>query len=157
MRKAADNAALTKMAVFLCVGLGALVLGMEAQGGGSAVPQKLVGTWSRNVTQANWNKYGQGQSGFPVGVWTMVIKKGGGVDFYTPGGFFPSCTSCIPDFTTRFSAAGARLTVSPVPVCPTTKGVYGWKVSGRALTLRVIADKQCGPRNALYAGVWKRR
>jgi len=122
----------------------------------NAVPATIVGAWSRNATQANWNKYGQ--SGFPVGVWTMVIKKSGGVDFYTPGGYRPGCIAkhtCISDFTTGFAVVGARLTVASVPVC-TTKGTYGWKVSGQSLTLRLIADKQCGPREALYTGIWKR-
>ena len=130
--------------------------GIAAATEASAVPAKLVGAWSRNATQANWNKYGQGQQGFPVGVWTMVIKKSGGVEFYTPGGYISGCKKCIPDFVTDFSVAGARLTVATVPVC-STKGTYGWKVSGRLLTLKVIADKQCGPREALFTGVWKRK
>jgi hypothetical protein len=47
-----------------------------------AVPSKLVGAWTRNVKQADYNKYGLGQQGFLVGVWTMVVKKNGEVDFY---------------------------------------------------------------------------
>ena len=40
----------------------------------SAVPAKVVGVWTRNVTRADWTRYGPG-SREPVGVWTMVVKK----------------------------------------------------------------------------------
>jgi hypothetical protein len=55
------------------------------------LPPKVVGAWNRNVTQANWSNYKQ--SGFPVGVWTIVVSKGGGVKVYTPGGYRPGCIS----------------------------------------------------------------
>ena len=130
--------------------------GIAAPTEANAVPATIVGGWSRNATQANFSKYGQ--SGFPVGVWTMVIKKSGAVAFYTPGAYSSGCVAkhtCFSDFTTSFAVAGADLTVASVPVCA-TKGTYGWKVSRRSLTLRLIADKQCGPREALYTGIWKR-
>ncbi len=120
------------------------------------LPPTVVGAWNRNVTQANWSKYKQ--SGFPVGVWTIVVSKGGGVEVYTPGGYRPGCIAtktCIPDFSTSFFIIRS-LTIASVPVC-TTKGTYGWKASGRSLTLKAIADRQCGPREALFTGVWKRK
>jgi hypothetical protein len=119
-----------------------------------SVPQQLVGGWSRNVTAANWEQYGA--PGYSVGPWTILILKSGAVDVFIGSGYPPRCGSCVADFTTRISVAGARLTVAPVPVCSTTKGTYGWKVSGRLLTLKLIADKKCGPREALFTGVWKR-
>ena len=128
-----------------------------------AVPAKLVGVWNRSVTQANYVKYGQGQRGFPVGVWHMVIKQNGAVAFYTPDGYFANCKACLPYFTDHFSTAGARLTAGPSigieseDPCDKTRGVYGWSVSGRSLTLKVIADKKCRPREALLTGVWKRK
>jgi hypothetical protein len=61
----------------------------------------------------------------------------------------------VRDFSTSFAVAGGRLTVDTSPVC-TTKGTYSWRVSGQLLTLSVIADKQCRPRQALFNGVWKR-
>jgi len=63
---------------------------------------------------------------------------------------------CPAYFTTSLSVAGGRLTFNSVPVCA-SKGVYSWKVSGKSLTLRTVADKQCGPRIALFTGVWKRK
>jgi hypothetical protein len=151
------QAALRYSAVVLAVAAAVpIASGIAAAMEASAVPSKLVGAWSRNATLANWNKYGQG--GFPVGVWTMVVKKSGGVDLYTPGGYKPGCIAkktCFPDFLTAIAVTGTHLTVAAVPVCP-TKGTYAWKVSGRSLALKAIADKQCGPREALFNGVWKR-
>jgi hypothetical protein len=117
------------------------------------LPPKVVGAWNRNVTQANWSNYKQ--SGFPVGVWTIVVSKGGGVKVYTPAGYRPGCIAtktCNPDFSTSFFII-RNLTIASVPVC-TTKGTYGWKASGRSLTLKAIADRQCGPREALFTGLW---
>lgn len=153
-RKAAWRCSALVLAVSLIV---PVTSGIAAATEASAFPAKLVGGWSRNVTQANWDKYGLSGPGVVVGVWTMRIKKGGGVDFYAPGGFFPNCKTCLPDFTERFSVAGARLTVSAgaIQLCP-RRAVYGWKLSGRALTLKVIADK-CNFRKAVFNGIWKRK
>jgi hypothetical protein len=60
------------------------------------LPPAVVGAWNRNVTEANWSKYifsKATHSGFPVGVWTIVVSKGGGVKVYTPGGYRPGCIS----------------------------------------------------------------
>jgi hypothetical protein len=143
----------------LAVGTGVVLLlltssashGMAAFLGSSAVPAKLVGCWQRNVTAADFRRAGA-PAGFPTGVWSIAIKKGGGLATFTPR------TSCrgSADFTTSIAVTGGRLTIRAVPVCP-TKGVYGWSVSGTRLTLRAFADKACSPRRGLYAGVWKRR
>lgn len=124
----------------------------------AAVPAKLVGVWNRNVTVANWSRYSDVGIG-PTGVWTMVIKQGGGVDFYTPNGYRAGCVptrKCYPDFSDRFTVAGARLTASPVPPdCP-IRGLYTWKTSRTVrLTLGVITDKECLERAAILAGSWK--
>ena len=117
----------------------------------SAVPATLVGTWSRNVTQANWRKYGEYAD--PSGVWTFVITKGGEVSLFHPGN---GC-SASPDVATQFAASPTSLTFGPELACP-SKGTYGWKLSGRSLTLKLIADEKCPFRIALLTtGVWKRK
>lgn len=137
--------------VAVAAAAGVLVPGTAAPAE-SAVPANLVGEWSRTVSLANWKHYGAPV--YHVGVWTIAIRRSGTVYVYTGLGY-PRCRSCVPDLTTRFSVSGARLTVAAVPVCA-TKGVYGWKASGRALTLTLIADRGCPPREALFTGVWKR-
>lgn len=93
------------------------------------LPPTVVGAWNRNVTQADFSKYifsKATHSGFPVGVWTIVVSKGGGVKVYTPGGYRPGCIAtktCTPDFSTSFFII-RNLTIASVPFC-TTKGTYG--------------------------------
>jgi len=118
----------------------------EAQVTG-AVPTKLVGKWGRNVTQADWARYGQS---FPTGVYRFVVKKNGSVGVYFPG-------TAYVDFTTKFSVSGGRLTIDVVPICPVDKGRYTWKVAGKQLTLKVVADRNCKARAALFSGVWTKR
>ena len=154
-----------KTRLMLALAAAALVIpvasGVASVTGASAVPAKLVGAWTRDVTKANYNKYGQGQQGHLVGVWAMVVKKNGEVDMYTPGAYRPGCTAkhtCIYDFSARFSAAGNRVTLAD-PTARTCIGkvTYGWKVARKSLTLKVIAetDKSCTPFEALLEGVWK--
>jgi hypothetical protein len=152
------RAALRCSAVVLAVAVVVPVAsGIAAATDAGAVPPKLVGVWSRNLTQANLNKYGLSRAFHPVGVWTIVVKNRGDVDVYTPGKYRAGCKACYPTFPIFFSATGARVTIGPDPECSGTRGVYGWEVSGRALTLKLIADKTCGPREALFPGVWKRK
>jgi hypothetical protein len=126
-----------------------------------SVPSKLVGTWNRKVTQANYDKYKLGQQGFLVGVWTMAVGKSGQFGFYTPGSYKPGCAAkqtCFYDFTVTGTAKGGRLILSSsdARIC-TGKVTYSWKASGKSLTLKVISEtaKACTPYEALLEGVWK--
>lgn len=122
----------------------------------SAVPAKVVGVWTRNVTRADWTRYGPG-SREPVGVWTMVVKKRGDVALYPPGKYRAGCKACVshPDF---FSIVDLALIIGPDARCPGTKGIYHWEAVGRALTIMPIAEnKQCWAREATFSGVWKRK
>lgn len=115
----------------------------------SPVPPALVGCWRRNVTAADFRR--AGTAGLPVGVFSMSIKAAGAVPVFTPG------TTCgdDPDFTTRFAVAGVRVTIGTVLYC-VSKGVYSWKVVGRSLTLRAVADATCPLRVGLFTGVWRK-
>jgi hypothetical protein len=99
-----------------------------------------------------WDRVGVSR---PVGVFTIVIKRTGGVIVYLPGTYRTGCNSCSPDFATAITTAGARLMLGSVPVC-SFKGAYGWSVSGRTLMLEPIADKKCPVRETFFGGRWKR-
>jgi len=150
------SAVAVALAVFVAVPLTSGAADAAKTGG---VPAELVGVWSRSVTKANWKKYGitpglPGESGgYPVGVWTIVVKKSGSISAYSPNGYIANCATCLADFKQRFSSAGAVLTFAPEPC--SAKGLYRWKVAGSALTLGLVADK-CGERKALFIGLWKR-
>jgi hypothetical protein len=118
----------------------------------ASVPAKLAGTWHKNMTKADWDRVAVARD---AGVYTIVIKKTGGVIVYLPGGYRPGCTSCNPDFETDIITVGARLKLGNVPVC-SFKGTYGWAIYGRTLTLKPIADKECPVREAFFGGRWKR-
>jgi hypothetical protein len=126
--------------------------GGAATTGTASVPGKLAGTWHKNMTKAEWDRVGVARD---VGVYTIVIKRTGGVIVYLPGSYRPGCTSCSPDFETAITTGGARLMLGNVPVC-SFKGTYGWAIYGRTLTLKPIADKKCPVREAFFGGRWKR-
>jgi len=126
-----------------------------------SVPAKLVGTWNLKVTQENYDKYRLGQEGFLVGVWTMSVAKTGQFGFYTPGSYKPGCAAkqtCFYDFTVTGAAKGGRLILASTDtrICK-GKVTFGWKISGKSLTLKVISEsvKSCTPYEALLEGVWK--
>jgi hypothetical protein len=123
---------------------GGLAAGTKA----SSVPQKLVGCWHRHV--------GVLPTGTSAGVWFVAIKKRGPLAAFVPG-----ATGCsgFADWTAALSVTANRLTIGPTSnaIC-TSKGTYGWKLSGNSLTLRPVADKACGGiRAQLFTGVWKRK
>jgi hypothetical protein len=141
--------------VALAIAVSVLALsGVAGAREATSVPKEIVGGWSRNVTATNYSQHGVAP-GYAVGAWTILVTSNGVVYVYTGRGYPPHCNACVADFTTRLTVAGPRLTVAPIPVC-STPGAYGWKTSGRSLTLTPIADKHCGPREALFTGVWKR-
>jgi hypothetical protein len=147
--------ALRYSVVALAIAVSVLVVSGVAEGQeATSVPKNIVGGWSRNVTATNYKQYGVAP-GYAVGAWTILVTKNGSVYVYVGRGYPPNCNACVADFTTRLTVAGPRLTVAPIPVC-STPGVYGWKTTERSLTLTQIADKHCGPREALFTGVWKR-
>ena len=126
----------------LVIVVAAALLGREASASTAAVPPGMVGCWHRHVPAV------PGVMG--AGIWLLKIRSSGELLAFTPG-----TTSCgsEPDFTATVSVTGSRLTIGSVPVC-TPKGVYSWKVEGKALTLRARADKSCAPRRVLFTGVW---
>jgi len=140
----------------LLVGTAALVFCSTGQGSAGhtkSVPPRLVGAWSRNVTSGERSH----------GTWTMVVKKTGAVDFFTPGGYKPGCIAkqtCIDEFSTTYVGAGPKLNVAglkgPFETC-LAKATYSWKIAGTSLTLKAIADatKECSPRKSLLNGIWK--
>lgn len=119
--------------------------GVAARSATERAPRAMVGCWQRHV--------GTLPTGTPAGVWLVKITRAGKLAAYTPGSKKCGADS---DFTATVSAAGRRLTIGPVPLCP-TKGRYIWKASAKTLTLRATADKSCVARSMLFTGVWKRR
>jgi hypothetical protein len=75
--------------VFVVLTLLVLVPGSTASAQATkagTVPQKLVGSWSRNVTAADIKKAGGYASFVSQGIWSLTIKRSGEIDLYRPDG-----------------------------------------------------------------------
>jgi hypothetical protein len=108
-----------------------------------AVPTELVGTWSRNVTDAD-RRRAEG-FGISAGVWKMKIAESGRVEFYeTSGALFLSGSIETSSRRVTFNAG-----------CE-PGGVYRWDTSSRKLTLARVKDEACGDRVAVLAGTWEK-
>ena len=152
------QALLIKLAILGCVGVAALALGSWAHGGvvrgkatvaapaagtvSAAFPQKLVGAWSRKVTEADRKR--TGGYGISTGVYIMTIKRNGSSEIRGPGISFPGRIVPVAPGRIRF--------VVGIP----TPNLYRWSVSGRLLTLVKVRDS-VADRVAAYVGVWRKK
>jgi hypothetical protein len=131
------------LAIVVAVAAGSIPVASATDTEASAVPNTLVGRWTRTVTAADWKR--AGATGFVtsfVGPYTMAVKSNGKVR--------------IIDFTATFAPlSGGRLSMGGVPVCYPKKGLYRWKVAGRKLTLTKLKDS-CAAEVGLFSGVWTR-
>jgi hypothetical protein len=127
--------------VLLLLALLAATAAVPATAGSAAkVPAKLVGTWSRTVTDADWQRVGK--PGGSTGRFSLNIATGGDLVF--------------AEFLGTISSSSGYHRVSVGGVCGSSKGIYRWKVSGRKLTLTKVHDK-CADAAAVLAGIWTRR
>src|SRR5215471_15472335 len=94
----------------------------------TAIPAKLVGTWTRTVSLKDVTKSG-GYGTPPGSTWTLIVKKSGAGSVNSPGG---------QPFTGKIVTAGSgRVHINlgnPVT------NVYTWRVAGRALTFTKVKD-----------------
>ena len=114
----------------------------------SAVPAKLVGTWTRTVTSADTRR--AHAVGTQPGVYLLSIKKSGAVSI--------TGTAVGQPITGKIVAAG--LNRVHINISIVTPNVYSWRVSGRLLTFTKIsesADVFGRDRSAVMWGVWKRK
>ena len=116
-----------------------------AQPAPAPVPAAMRGSWRRRMTAADWKPAG---GGYPRGTWRVDIGRRGAMAVHQP-------RNPAVDFRTQLTADGPRATIDTVPICPTTKGRFTWKVAGRRLTLVTVKDP-CGARDALFGGTWTR-
>ncbi len=100
----------------------------------------LDGTWSRTVTDADWQRIGK--PGGSTGRFSLNIASSGDLVF--------------AEFLGTISSLSGYHRVSVGGVCGSSKGVYSWKVTGRKLTLTAVHDK-CADSAAVLAGIWTRR
>ena len=120
--------------------------GIAASTHARAFPARLVGVWTRTVTEADAQRAGAGQ-GFVGAHCILTIKKSGrdnasvllGPGTSLVGGVVP--------------AGKGRVHIQ---LGSPAANVYRWKLAGRLLTLTKISDP-AGDRVAVFVGVWKRK
>jgi len=113
----------------------------------TSLPHSLVGCWTRTVPA--------GVPGVHAGPYTISTTQGGLLVVYLQG--TPGCNGRT-DFSLTVSAAGGKLVMGSAPILPGSckgQGTYGWKVTGKTLTLRLIKDK-CRVRGNFFPGAWKK-
>jgi hypothetical protein len=96
-------------------------------GAPSAVPSKLLGTWTDDFFNA------------------LKIKANGRVQYVIGG---------AERIDGTVSGTRTRTTFGPTPACA-GKGVYSWTLKGRRLTFKVISDR-CVTRRNFVRKTWTR-
>jgi hypothetical protein len=140
-RKAAWPCSTAVLAVAVLIGAGSAIAAATST---SAVPSKLVGKWTRKVTNADVKR--TGGFGVPAGtVCTLTIKKSGGAGLV--------CTN-VGGFEGTIVPAGTNRVHINLGI--PSPNVYKWRVSGPLLTFTKLKDT-VGDREAAMEGVWKRK
>jgi hypothetical protein len=121
----------------------AVACAVGVTGASAAAPSKLVGTWTRTVTQADVSRaHAYGVSAGSV--WTLIVRRNGTALVGGPAGQFSG--AMVP-------AGAGKVHVNLGTACT---NVYTWKTSGQTLTFTKVRD--CEPdRVAAFNGVWHKK
>jgi hypothetical protein len=128
---------------------------------GTSIPSALQGTWTRNVTRADFGLLFV-PDGTPFGYWTIRVSSDGVIRAAVPGG--------SDGVTEAFKAAAQKLWLEgPISYgVPSSFAIggfcdpklepvseYSWSRSGDTLTLASSTDlAACVDRGGLFEGVW---
>jgi hypothetical protein len=112
------------------------------------VPAKLVGTWTRTVSSADVKRTPGGLVLMAGHVFTLNIAKSGSwtVACKGLGGLCTADGNMVPAGADR-----VRIIINGEP-----PALYGWRVSGRLLTLTKLKDAVPDRRLVMW-GIWKRK
>lgn len=117
--------------------------GLAAPRDASTVPSKLVGQWTRKITSADVRRAG-GVAVLVGSVCTLTVKKSGAARL-----------DCTKVGVFEGSLVAAETNRVHINLGDPTPNVYGWRVSGRLLTLTKLKDATPDRAAAMW-GVWKR-
>jgi hypothetical protein len=137
-----------KIRVLLVPAILAVAVASSTAATTATVPAKLVGSWSRTVTDASNHRF---SASAQLGLWAMTIGKAGAFEITAPK---PPPNSSSRHLHGRITVTGRRFSVTTG--CNSTN-LFGWKVSGKLLTVTYVTDKKCPGRAAVMVGVWRRK
>ncbi|HWT25159.1 MAG TPA: hypothetical protein VN213_16775 [Solirubrobacteraceae bacterium] len=117
----------------------------------AAVPDELVGTWTRTIPRREYTQV-------PAGVFTMKVLPDGSVEMYEPGANpRKECITqpyCSP---WALTVRDAKLTVGATVYCEGS-GVYAFKVTRNSLVTKRVKDACSQDRPQFFDGaVWRRQ
>jgi hypothetical protein len=122
----------------------AVMVPVAASTPASAVPAKLVGTWTRKVTSEDVARANAARV-FEGSVCTLTVKQSG-----DPSNFHLFCKGVGYKDGEIVSAGANRVHIGPRP------NLYTWGVSGGLLTFTEISDP-VRDRVAIFSGDWTRK
>jgi RTX calcium-binding nonapeptide repeat (4 copies) len=114
----------------------------------SEVPEPLLGTWSRNITDGS--VIGDDHRG----IWTMTVERVGIIVMKEPPGAHPAGSGHDIITATIKASADGELLVGPGVDCTWT-AVYHWEIVDTLLRLEIVSDN-CPPRAHVLPGDWSR-
>lgn len=115
----------------------------------TAIPKQAAVTPSPSTAPV------QGQSAFPVGVysakvaqgtWTMDFKRDGTVTVKQEN------FSLAPDITYNVKNDQIEISAGTTSSMCSGKGIYKWAFDGQVLTFQLVSDPACQPRQAVLTG-----
>jgi hypothetical protein len=112
-----------------------------------AVPKALVGCWTRHsATRVVL---------IPAGTWQLAITPNGRIAAFIPDTGGAGCQGAA-HIRAGITVVGTNMTIKPtLPVCA-NPARYSWKVSGKSLTIKTVAD-DCTDRTEVFSHVWTRK
>ena len=114
----------------------------------SEVPEPLLGTWRRNITDGS--VIGDDHRGG----WLMTFHRAGFVVMTEPPGAHPAGSGHDTITATVRANSDDEVVFGPGVDC-TLQGVYHWEIADGFLRLEIVADI-CAPRAHVLPGEWSR-
>ena len=114
----------------------------------SALPEPLLGTWSRNITD------GAVIGDDHRGIWSLTFDRVGIVVVKEPPGAHPPGSGHDTITTTVEANTDGQVLFGAGTGC-TLRGVYHWEIADTVLRLDIVADN-CPPRAHVLPGDWSR-
>jgi len=139
------------------------VVSVKARG----IPRQVLGRWARDVTEAEVARtqgFRNPADGIPLPAGTWQVRIGAdGVARYSG----PTPAHDLTVGQVRFEPGGRLVVGNQIPNFPYASkggfcrdtagdGIYHWLLHGRALTVRVVSDRQCAARNSFWNGTFTR-
>lgn len=146
-RKPGKHGVLYVCALAVAVAAAAVFAGAARSAAAPQLSTKLVGTWSRQLTQSDVTK---GKPEIPAALLVGTKCK---LSLKATGAAHLDCGKLLGDFNGSVTPTGA--TNLRIDVGDGRPNTYRWRVAGSVLTLTKVTDPS-GNRITIFGGAWHR-